>query len=325
MISFTLTNNSVTFVVNNKVKTIQKNSQNWDLVLNAIRENDEDTLEELFIEFKVPTYTQGDVTIIDNKIQYKGVELDNYVVSKILDFMKNNIPHIPLMRFIDKLMKNPSRKSVTELYKFLEHKNMPITPDGNFLAYKGVRTDFYSVHTGNLTLLSGKTNSCGQIYNGIGEVIHANRNDICDNYNIGCGRGLHAGSEQYAKNYATEYNGKVIIVEIDPADVVSVPAENEHQKLRVCKYKVIGEYKITLNDNYDKSYSDEDWTTSTEQKTSNSLDDLYNSCNNSLENYLENTEYLNDIPTEEEISKAFANKKESEKSLDFLDKFYKNL
>jgi hypothetical protein len=39
-----------------------------------------------------------------------------------------------------------------------------------------------------------------------------------------------------------------MIVEINPADVVSIPTDCQFQKLRTCKYKVVGEYEIDLTD-----------------------------------------------------------------------------
>ena len=40
----------------------------------------------------------------------------------------------------------------------------------------------------------------------------------------------------------------MMLVEINPADVVSIPTDCQFQKLRTCKYKVVGEYEIDLND-----------------------------------------------------------------------------
>jgi hypothetical protein len=48
-------------------------------------------------------------------------------------------------------------------------------------------------------------------------------------------------------------------VEINPADVVSVPDDCSCQKLRACSYKVVGEYEVPLDHNYNNSYSNEDW------------------------------------------------------------------
>jgi len=38
------------------------------------------------------------------------------------------------------------------------------------------------------------------------------------------------------------------VVEINPADVVSIPTDCECQKLRTCKYKVVSEYEVPLED-----------------------------------------------------------------------------
>ena len=88
-------------------------------------------------------------------------------------------------------------------------------------------------------------------------MIEVERNGVCDDKNIGCSSGLHAGSVQYATDFGA--GGKVVLVEINPADVVSVPEDCNCQKLRACKYKVVGEYEIPLNDHYHNGYSKEDW------------------------------------------------------------------
>jgi hypothetical protein len=44
-------------------------------------------------------------------------------------------------------------------------------------------------------------------------------------------------------------NGHVLVVEIDPADVVSIPTDCNYQKLRTCKYKVVQEYQLPLDEN----------------------------------------------------------------------------
>ena len=56
---------------------------------------------------------------------------------------------------------------------------------------------------------------------------------------MGCSYGFHAGTYDYAKGYAHS-GGNLMIVEIDPSDVVSVPRDCDCQKLRTSKYKVVG-------------------------------------------------------------------------------------
>lgn len=257
MIAYTLTNNSITVVLNNKVYTVSSGQPQWESVLDAIRNNDEKKLHDvLSVANTIVSFTEGNVTVKDNQVFYRNVPLDNYVVEKVLDFAKNKLPLQPILRFINNLMKNPSRRAVQELYKFLEHKNMPITPDGNFLAYKGVQSDYYSKTAGSIIVIKGTVRD-GKIYNGIGEVIEVERNGVCDDKNLGCSSGLHAGSVAYATDFGR--GGRVVIVEINPADVVSVPDDCNCQKLRACSYKVVGEYEVPLDHNYNNSYSNEDW------------------------------------------------------------------
>ena len=258
MIAYTLTNNSITVVLNNKVYTVSNGQPQWNSVLDAIRDNDEKKLHDvLSVANTIVSFTEGNVIVKDNQVFYRNVPLDNYVVERVLDFAKNKLPLQPILRFINNLMKNPSRRAVQELYRFLEHKNMPVTPDGNFLAYKGVQSDYYSRTAGNAMVIKGTVKD-GKIYNGVGETIEVERNSVCDDKSISCGSGLHAGSVAYATDFGR--GGRVVIVEINPADVVSVPDDATNcQKLRACRYKVVGEYEVPLDSNYNNNYSSEDW------------------------------------------------------------------
>ena len=123
---------------------------------------------------------------------------------------------------------------------------MPITPEGNFLAYKGVNSEFKDFYSNKFD-------------NSVGSVLEMRRNGVCDNADIGCSDGFHAGSYDYAKGYAHN-GGHLMIVEIDPSDVVSVPFDCSCQKLRTCKYKVVGVYETIdappLDEGLNTDYSD---------------------------------------------------------------------
>jgi hypothetical protein len=133
-----------------------------------------------------------------------------------------------------KLNLNPSKRAVDELYTFLEHRALPITDNGNFLAYKAVREDYTDKYT-------------GKFLNTIDAVLEMPRNKVDDDKNVGCSYGFHAGTIEYAKQFSGGC-GHIMLVEINPSDVVSIPTDCEFQKLRTCKYKVVGEYEIDLTD-----------------------------------------------------------------------------
>ena len=133
---------------------------------------------------------------------------------------------------------------------------MPLTPNGNFLAYKGVTSDF-------------KDHYSGKFDNNVGSVLEMRRNGVCDDSHMGCSSGFHAGSYEYAKGYASG-GGHLLLVEINPADVVSVPHDCSCQKLRTSKYKVVAVHETIDRplqdalvdrygdyDEYSDEYSDE--------------------------------------------------------------------
>tara|TARA_B100000676_G_C17835721_1_gene710211 strand:+ start:64 stop:876 length:813 start_codon:yes stop_codon:yes gene_type:complete len=247
MIPHILTDNSLTVVIDGKAQTMQKSHPSWERAKLALQAEDFDLLEDLFDVAKaVPAYSDGLIEVVDGQVLYDGEEIHNHVVDRLLYFMRENLPYQPLVKFLGKLMDNPSARATNELYAFLEHKNMPLTPDGNFLAYKGVNHDFTDKYSGKFD-------------NSVGQTLKMTRNTVCDDANIGCSAGFHAGSYEYAKGYASG-GGHLMVVEIDPSDVVSVPHDCECQKLRTSKYKVVGVYE-TIDAPPLQSYDDDyvDW------------------------------------------------------------------
>ncbi len=256
MVPYILTDNSLTVVLNGKPHTMSSESPNFHMAKQALSEERFDDLEELFdMAQAIQNYADGNVRVENNTVYFRDEAIHNHVVDRLLDFMGENLPFKPLVRFLDKLMENPSRNSVEQLYRFLEHKNMPLTPDGNFLAYKGVNHDFTDKWSGKCD-------------NSVGQVLEMQRNGVCDDANMGCSYGFHAGSHEYAKGYACG-GGHLMIVEINPADVVSVPHCSDCQKLRTAKYKVVAVHETIdrplqeslVSDYYDEESDDysDDW------------------------------------------------------------------
>lgn len=128
-------------------------------------------------------------------------------------------------KFIANLLKNPSYNAVSELYTFLEACRLPLTEDGQFLAYKVVRDDWKDYHS-------------GKIHNGIGEVVSMPRNQVDDRRENTCSYGLHVCSREYLHSFYGS-DGRLLIVKVHPQDVVSVPNEYNNSKMRVCRYEVI--------------------------------------------------------------------------------------
>lgn len=243
-IPYIITSTTITAVMDGKTFVADKSHRNFETIKTMLVSDETETskLVDLFdITVAVNRYCDGKIEVKHGVVTFNGVPMENYVTQKIVQFMGENLPVEPIVNFLDRIMKNPSRRAVSELYKFLEHKNMPLTPDGCFLAYKGVQKDYWSKHANRLTrVVRGKVNESGQLYNAIGEVIEVERNSVCDDASVGCGEGIHAGSLKYASDWAG-CDGRLMIVKIDPMDVVSVPTDCDCQKLRTCKYEVVSE------------------------------------------------------------------------------------
>ena len=92
--------------------------------------------------------------------------------------------------------------------------------------------------------MQGTTNERHQIFNGVGETIEVQRRCVDDNKDHHCSHGLHIGSYDYAEGWAGS-DGKLLLVEFDPEDAVSVPTDCNYQKLRVSKYKVVADITDT--------------------------------------------------------------------------------
>ena len=237
--AFILTENSLTVSVEGKTYTINSGHPSWKQAIESLKRKDYQALKDLVsVQKAFCSFTGDKVKIVDNQVFFNGEPINSYLSEKILSFMEKGLPHESLIKFLERLMANPSRRAVTELYSFLRHKSLPITDDGTFLAYKSVRSDYTDHHTGNFN-------------NSIGNTLQMTRNNICDDHNQGCSVGFHAGSLQYASSFGGG-ESVLLIVEIDPADVVSVPSDCECQKLRTCKYKVVAKYDGPLPEHYTK-------------------------------------------------------------------------
>ena len=115
--------------------------------------------------------------------------------------------------------------------------------------------------------------------NSVGQVCEMPRSKVDDNRSVGCSAGLHVGALDYVASYGSpEAEDNIIIVKINPRDAVSVPTDSSHQKLRTCRYEVVGLYEGELkrpvyhasledgyesyegyDDDYDDDYDDEDY------------------------------------------------------------------
>ena len=211
---------------NGTAYSINKSDSRFEKVLGILKSKKYDELENVLnIPKAVALFSSGNIKVFNGAVFYKDKEINNTLTKRILEYIEQDYPYQPLIRFMDKLMQNPSQNSINQLYSFLEKYNLPITDEGDFIAQKAVDKNFKDYKTGT------KDNS-------VGKVVKEDRALISDNPSQGCGRGLHVGAEDYVNDFVRN-DGHVILVKINPKNVCSVPTENTYQKIRVCEYKVI--------------------------------------------------------------------------------------
>jgi hypothetical protein len=235
----------------NQYNAIRGQNPNFDKILDAIRNSEWEGITKLFdIKKDVVESLSGLVEIVNGTLYFDGSPIHNVLADRILDMVENNLPIKSLVKFLENLMRNPSRTSVQELYLFLESGNLPVTEDGCFLAYKKVRNDFKDIHSGTFD-------------NSVGKIVEVPRNSVDDERNNTCSYGLHFCSKDYLPAFGSQRSNRVVIVKINPADVVSIPSDYKNTKGRCCKYEVIAEFE-GYNDDvareaFDRSfYSNED-------------------------------------------------------------------
>ena len=238
--------------INNKPIEITDDRLNYQSIIDAIKADDENLVRELLDENQVlNNISNGRVTVSGSTVLLDGRELHSAEAKKLVDLVSEGATNIDRwFRFIEKLYNNPSYHCRQQAYNFIAHTGMPMTESGNLIGYKGVRDDY-------------KDKYSGKFDNSVGQVLRMSRTDVDDNPNHGCSAGFHVGSHDYADSWAGE-DGRLMIVEYSPTDIVSVPDESGYGKLRVCQYKVIAEStsRAKLNDGsygYNNHQTDDIW------------------------------------------------------------------
>lgn len=230
MLSFTIGKSSMSIFLDGKFYSIDDSHPNYTLIRTELAkpaaERDVDSIREnISVREFVVRATHGKVVVSDGLITYDGAPVDNYMTRRMLDLLVEGFDIDPWVRFMDNVCANPAGYVRDELYEWMEKAEMPITPDGCFLAFKKVRKDYTDCHTGKFD-------------HSPGSIIEMDR-DMCDpNRHNHCSTGFHFCSVNYLSSFGGE---RVVIVKINPADVTSIPSDYDFTKGRCCRYEVVAE------------------------------------------------------------------------------------
>jgi hypothetical protein len=225
-VAWSITDNNITVNYDGQTHIVTRDAELADQLIEAIRNKNYDEVPRLVsVAQAVEDFSNGNFVVKNGEIFVNGVVAPTVLGNKIVKFAREGLPHEPLVKFAENLQKNPSYRAVQELFTFLEKNDHPITENGNFIAYKKVREDFTDCHTGKFD-------------NSVGKTLEMPRNEVDEDRDRTCSYGFHAANWSYANDFYG--NGIMLEVEINPADVVSIPSDYNDAKMRVCKYKVLG-------------------------------------------------------------------------------------
>lgn len=182
------------------------------------------------------------VLVKDEVIQFDGEPVHDNLANTIMRYLREGKETDGLVKFMENLAENPSRRARQELFTWVQSVDLTITEDGHFIGYKGVNENGTSVTAGPGIVNGEELN--GHLPNDVGNVVEIDRTQVDDDFRVGCSVGLHVGDYNYAKSFGR----RLLEVKVNPADVVSVPSDCSFAKIRVCRYEVVKLHDAPVDD-----------------------------------------------------------------------------
>lgn len=273
--------NKWTVIINGECYRFDHTHPEYTGMVECVMVGDVTSFEQMInVGTVVEDWSQGNFEMRDGYLYFEDEQVAAQPTSRILELIRQGWPVDPMLNYLERLYSNVSQRAVQESYGWSSHKGLPITPEGKMIGYKGVKA--YSGD--DITDKMGRTITEGDLVdiytgrsfrNNVGDECGMRRRQVCDDHTMGCSAGLHVGTYEYAENWAGP-GGVVVLVEFDPADIVSVPSDHDCQKMRVCQYKVLEiareqiEQEVWVDEDeefgddmygdfYDSDYDDEDF------------------------------------------------------------------
>lgn len=258
-IAYTKTATSLTLVVGFRPTVIPSSHPNFAKLVDLAKRPDttEAMVKPLLdIPAAITSFTGGEITVYNGKLFYRGSEVKNNLASIILGFVKSGDETAaePFKRFLANCRQNPDLALVDTIYDWCVKGNLPITPEGELIAWKVVGRDYMSLRAGKR----------GHLRHRIGDVVTEPREECDPNRNQTCSTGIHFASLEYLQSgaYGGGANSRYMAVVINPADITAIPTDYNLSKGRCCKLRVVGEVPREQMDGYYGAAKVYDWTPS---------------------------------------------------------------
>jgi hypothetical protein len=184
------------------------------------------------------------VTVRDGEVFLDGDSQEGPIVAQILRFIDEG--HVDdleaVVNFMEKVETNPNENCRKQLFRWLENNEFTIDQSGDVVGYKGcnVGSDGVLVSSRPAPESENVTVDDEQVIGYVpqipGSTVEMPRSVVDDNPYNTCSVGLHVANFRYANDFGQE----VVEVRVNPRDFVSVTTDYNSEKIRCCRYTVVG-------------------------------------------------------------------------------------
>jgi hypothetical protein len=211
-----------------KPLTIDKSHKNFDKIKLAL-DAQQWTLVYDLIDLKsaINKYSNGRVKVENGSVHFDGKKMHGKLAERLTSsLIEDNVDSLAaLSNFMVKCDDNPDARVLSRLFSFMSAKDIRIDKDGDFYAYKVVRSNYLDKHSGTMKNEPGMT-------------VSMKRNQVNPIDSETCSTGLHVCSKSYISSFGGG-GDRIVLCKVHPKDVVSVPTDYGDAKMRTCSYVVI--------------------------------------------------------------------------------------
>lgn len=216
----------------------------------------EDAVRDRFVQ------VTSRISVENRQVLLDGEPLSNPYVDRLLDVAGDedgDAEAYAWAKFFEKLAANPNKAVAEQLGRWMKAtgEDWEITEDGNFLGYRGVMKN---AEGERVSKFKGTARVDGELFentnipNPVGATVTMPRTEVTFDPNNACAAGLHVGTKGYARSWGS--TGEVLVIEVDPTNVVSVPHDAGDAKIRVCAFDIVD--VLPANDR--PSWDDDAWS-----------------------------------------------------------------
>lgn len=257
--AFLVTPAGVTLFINGQLSAVPTDHANYSKILDALNRKAYDevlALSDVRSTVRKFLSTDPDFALVNDLVTFKGNPYSAAITDKVLSMIDAGASAEPIFNFLRKVEQNPSATARAELLLFCVANGFLIDTDGNIVAYKSVQGSYLDIHSGRVfykpaslmtdaekakyALPQTAGNVTMQIVNGELQVSMP-RNAVDDNRDRTCSYGLHFASHEYASTWAGRGSHHLLVLLVNPADVVSIPSDYNNQKGRASVVTPIAE------------------------------------------------------------------------------------